>query len=297
MTAYKLDTMNESTHYSRKIIDSATHVINHAIKGLNLMGQTLDHDFVKAVTLIHSPTNRVVVSGMGKSGHVGKKIAATFASTGQPSFFVHPAEACHGDLGMITPQDRLLLISTSGQNPEFTVMIDYAKRFAIPIVCITSNRNSPLAQLADVALILPPVGEACPMGLAPTTSTTLTMALGDALAVALITCNNFTSENFHGFHPGGNLGRQLSFVARYMHTTSQLPIVIHGTLMRDAIVSITSYGFGCIGVVNSKQQFLGVITDGDLRRHMADDFLDLKVEEIMTANPVTIGPKDLMFLD
>ncbi len=232
---------------------------------------------------------RVIVSGMGKSGHVARKIAATMASTGTPSMYVHPAEASHGDLGMITPHDALLALSNSGETPELTDVIQYSRRFAIPLVGMTSHPESALAQASDIALILPQVDEACPMGLAPTTSTTLMLALGDALAVALLERKGFSSADFKVFHPGGKLGRKLLKVADLMHAGDEQPLVAGSMSMGQVLLVMTNKSFGCVGVLDAGgEQLAGVITDGDLRRHMAPGLFARTAAQVMTADPKTI---------
>lgn len=231
---------------------------------------------------------RVIVSGMGKSGHVARKIAATMASTGTPSIYVHPAEASHGDLGMITQHDALLALSNSGETPELTDVVQYAKRFGIPLVAMTSRADSALAQAADVALILPQVDEACPMGLAPTTSTTLMLALGDALAVALLERKGFSSADFKVFHPGGKLGRKLLKVTDLMHSGDELPLVAASMPMGQVLLVMTNKSFGCVGVLDAASgRLAGVITDGDLRRHMEPGLFERTAAEVMTADPKT----------
>jgi arabinose-5-phosphate isomerase len=237
---------------------------------------------------------RVIVSGMGKSGHVGRKISATLASTGTPSMFVHPAEASHGDLGMITRHDALLALSNSGETPELTDVVQYSRRYAIPLVAMTSRADSALAQAADIALILPKVDEACPMGLAPTTSTTLMLALGDALAVALLERKGFSSADFQIFHPGGQLGRRLLRVTDLMHAGEELPLVAAAMPMGQVLLVMTNKSFGCVGVLDEAGQHLGgVITDGDLRRHMDPSLFGRTAADVMTANPKTTRPKAL----
>lgn len=263
-------------------------------KGLQLLANSLGENFNHAVDLIRSHSGRLVVSGIGKSGHVGRKIVATFASTGQPALFVHAAEAGHGDLGMIAKGDVLLLISYSGEAKELGSIIDYAHRFAIPIISITGRENCMLARVSTIALVLPDAPEACPMQLAPTTSTTLTMALGDALAVALLRDRGFSKHDFKIFHPGGSLGQQLKRVSDLMHSGEKLPLANPQTLMSDILVEMTVYGFGCVAVVNESGHLLGIITDGDLRRHMNPQLLEQRADEIMTRQPVTLSPDALM---
>ena len=227
---------------------------------------------------------------MGKSGHVARKIAATFASTGTPAHFVHPAEASHGDLGMIVPGDAILALSNSGETAELADLISHAIRFAIPLIAITGRAQSTLAQAADITLLLPPSAEACPMGLAPTTSTTMQLALGDALAVALLNRRGFTHSDFQAFHPGGKLGAKLRRVASLMHTGDALPITTAGLPMPQALLLMTGKGFGCVCVVDAAGALAGIVTDGDLRRAMGPDLLSRRVGEIMNTRPLTARP-------
>ncbi|MCC7283568.1 MAG: KpsF/GutQ family sugar-phosphate isomerase, partial [Acetobacteraceae bacterium] len=246
-----------------------------------------------ALDRLGAASGRVVVTGMGKSGHVGRKIAATLASTGTPALFVHPAEASHGDLGMIGQGDAVLALSNSGETPELADLIAYSRRFAIALVAIVGRAPSTLADAADVALVLPRADEACPLGLAPTTSTTMAMALGDAIAVALLERRGFTAEQFSVFHPGGRLGRRLLRVQDLMHEGAELPLCPPETRMAEAIVAMTARRFGCLGLVGPDGRLEGIITDGDLRRHMSADLLGRPAAEIMTRAPKTIRPEAL----
>lgn len=279
---------------SHKILDAGRNTITAESSALAQLAESLDENFVRAVEMLSKPNSRVIVSGMGKSGHIAKKIAATFASVGQPSFFVHPAEASHGDLGMITANDILLLLSHSGETQELKTMLDYSRRFHIPMVAITAKENSNLATIADITLCYPNVAEACPMGLAPTTSTTMMLALGDALAISTLHTRNFSPTDFRTFHPGGNLGKQLSRVRDFMHGGDRLPVVDKGMLMNECLIKISYFGFGCVAVINDSEEILGIITDGDLRRHMHAGLLNDKVEEVMTPSPISISPDILM---
>ncbi|MGL4395300.1 MAG: KpsF/GutQ family sugar-phosphate isomerase [Hyphomicrobium sp.] len=249
--------------------------------------------FLNAVARLSAISGRVIVTGIGKSGHVGQKIAATFASTGTPAFFVHPSEASHGDLGMITPADVILALSWSGETVELKPIITYSRRFKVPLISITSRAESALGQQSDIALLLPRAKEACPHGLAPTTSTTMQLALGDALAIALLEAKGFTAHDFKVFHPGGSLGANLKYVADVMHKGDDLPIAHDRETMSGALVTMTAKSFGCLGIVDGKGRLAGVITDGDLRRHMGAQLLSAKVGEIMTRNPKTVGPQTL----
>jgi arabinose-5-phosphate isomerase len=249
--------------------------------------------FIAAVDLIHGAAGRLIVTGMGKSGHIGRKIAATFASTGAPAFFVHPGEASHGDLGMITADDLIMALSWSGETVELKDLIDYSRRFRIGLIGITANGESTLAKSADVALVLPKAREACPHNLAPTTSALMQLALGDALAVALLESRGFTALDFRALHPGGRLGAQLKFVRQIMRSGAAVPLVPLGTKMSEAIVEMSSKSVGCVGIIEAGR-LLGIITDGDLRRHMRPDLLDARVDDIMTPQPKTVRPDQLV---
>lgn len=254
------------------------------------MANGLAQPFADAVAIISGISGRVIISGVGKSGHIGSKIAATLSSTGTPSFFVHPVEANHGDLGMITSDDAIVALSWSGESPELKGMVAYARRFSIPLIAITAGDQSALARESTVVLGLPRVREACPHNLAPTTSTLLQLVMGDALAIALLEARGFTPENFRTFHPGGQLGANLRRIGDVMHQGSKIPLVASGTRMSEAILEISRKGFGCVGIINRDQQLIGIITDGDLRRHMAGDLLSMTVDEVMTPDPKTIEP-------
>lgn len=264
-------------------------VITQEATALTQLAAALDDGFVRAVELMLSAKGRIIVSGMGKSGHIARKIAATFASTGMPAHFVHPAEASHGDLGMMAAGDVALVLSNSGETPELTDIIAYTRRFDIPLIAIASRAKSTLMMQADVALLLPPAPEACGTGVVPTTSTTMTLALGDALAIAMMEHRHFTPENFREFHPGGKLGARLAKVADLMHSDDALPVCHRHTSMPDALIEISQKGFGVVAVLNDDGTLAGVITDGDLRRHMAG-LLDQVAETVMTRDPKTITP-------
>ena len=268
-------------------------VLRTEAAGLQALAAGLDGNFGRAVDLLASVSGRVVVSGMGKSGHVARKIAATLASTGTPALFVHPAEASHGDLGMIVPGDAVLGLSNSGETVELADLVAHSRRFGLPLVAITARAASALALAADVALTLPAAAEACPMGLAPTTSTTMQMALGDALAVALLTRRGFTEADFHQFHPGGRLGTRLKRVRDLMHTGEAVPLALPDTVMDRALLLITEKRFGCLGVIDAVGRLTGIVTDGDLRRAMGPDLLSRRVADIMTRSPRTIAPDAL----
>jgi arabinose-5-phosphate isomerase len=268
-------------------IDAARRVLRAEKEGLEALAASLDARFAAAIDVFASVRGRVIVTGMGKSGHVARKIAATLASTGTPAQFVHPGEASHGDLGMIAPGDAVLALSNSGETPELGDMVAYAARFRIPLVAMTRQAPSLLADASDVALVLPATEEACPLGLAPTTSTTMMLALGDAIAVALLERKGFSHDDFKIFHPGGRLGRRLLRVADIMHDGEALPLVPRGTPMTEAVLVMTAKSFGCVGVTEDGR-LAGIVTDGDLRRHMEDDLLARTVEEVMTSHPKTI---------
>ena len=249
--------------------------------------------FAAAVARMAAIRGRVVVSGMGKSGHVGRKIAATFASTGTPALFVHPAEASHGDLGMVAKDDLVLALSNSGETTELRDLTLYTRRFGIPLVAVTKQAGSTLAEAADLVLLLPDAQEACPMGLAPTTSTTATLALGDALAVALLSRKGFSARDFSVFHPGGKLGAQLLRVEEIMHKGDDLPLIGSDAMLAEAILEMTKKRLGCVGIVDGGGRLAGILTDGDLRRHIGTAGLDRPVDGMMTHEPRTIEPRAL----
>jgi arabinose-5-phosphate isomerase len=247
-----------------------------------------------AVDLIAKSNGRLIVTGMGKSGHVGRKIAATFASTGTPAYFVHPGEASHGDLGMITRDDVIMALSWSGETVELKDLIDYSRRFRAGLIAVTADAESTLAKAADVTLLLPQAREACPHNLAPTTSSLMQLALGDALAVALLESRGFTALEFRSLHPGGRLGAKLKFIRDVMHTGASVPLRPLGSAMADAIVEMTAKGFGCVGITERDGRLAGIITDGDLRRHMRADLLAARVDDVMTRNPKTVSGDQLV---
>ena len=261
--------------------------------GLTALAAALDGAFCRAVDLLGAAAGRVVVTGMGKSGHVARKVAATLASTGTPAQFVHPAEASHGDLGMVVRGDVVLALSNSGETAELADLIEHAHRFGLPLVAITANAASTLAQAAEVVLLLPAAPEACPTGLAPTTSTTMQLALGDALAIALLTRRGFDAQDFRQFHPGGRLGARLRRVRDLMHGGDAMPLASPETPMPAALIEISQKRFGCLGVLDGAGRLVGIVTDGDLRRHMGPDLLTRQVGAIMTRAPRTIGPEGL----
>lgn len=279
-------------------VSSAVRTLNLESEGLTQLAKELDGPlagpFEEAMRRLVAVKGRVIVTGIGKSGHVGQKIAATFASTGTPAFFVHPSEASHGDLGMVTRSDLILALSWSGETVELKPIITYSRRFAVPLIAVTSQAKSALGEQADVVLLLPRAKEACPHGLAPTTSTTMQLALGDSLAIALLEARGFTAHDFKIFHPGGSLGANLKYVSDIMHRGDRLPLIKSGESMADALVAMTEKSFGCVGIIDKRGRLIGVITDGDLRRHMGANLLGAKVDDIMTAKPKTISPTMLV---
>ncbi len=273
---------------------TAIRVLETEAKALQELSAFLNDSFVQAIEMISAAEGRVIVTGMGKSGHVGKKIAATLASTGTPAFFVHPAETSHGDMGMIVRGDVVLALSNSGEAKELNDLIEYTRRFAIPLIGITSKPESTLATRADIALLLPPCPEACPNGLAPTTSTTLTLAMGDAIAVTLLERKGFTEKDFKVFHPGGKLGQQLMKVSEIMHKGDELPVASEDVSVAAAIDIITAKGFGCIGLTDKNGLLTGIITDGDIRRKISADLPSKKAKDIMSRQPKTASPDMLV---
>ncbi len=282
--------MTSSTTDTAAVLAIARRVITAEAAALAMLADDLGESFARAIEMLLAAQGRVIVSGMGKSGHVARKIAATFASTGTPAQFVHPAEASHGDLGMVTRGDVVLVLSNSGETPELADIVAHTRRFDIPLIGIAGRADSTLLRQSDVALLLPAAPEACRTGVVPTTSTTMTLALGDALAVVLMEQRQFTPEQFRVFHPGGRLGARLVTVADLMHR--DMPLVASGAPMSDALIAISRKGFGVVGVIDAFGHLGGVITDGDLRRHM-DGLLALTVDQVMTRAPRTIGPAAL----
>jgi arabinose-5-phosphate isomerase len=274
-------------------LEAARRVLRLEADSLNMLTAALDAQFGQALDLLAGATGRVVVSGMGKSGHVARKIAATLASTGTPAQYVHPGEASHGDLGMITADDAVIALSNSGETEELRDIIAYTRRFDVPLVALVGKAGSALAQAADVAIILPAAPEACPMGLAPTTSTTMLLALGDAIAISLLERKGFSAHDFQVLHPGGTLGRHLLRVADIMHGNEELPLCRPETAMSEAILLMTNRRFGCVGIIDEAGKLQGIVTDGDLRRHMDRKLLQFNAGEVMTAAPKTIRPSAL----
>ena len=286
-----------TSEHGRALIASAVRTLEAEAGGITALSAAI-HDglgraFVAAVDLMHDARGRVIVTGMGKSGHVGRKIAATFASTGTPAFFVHPSEASHGDLGMITPDDVIMALSWSGETVELKDLIDYSRRFNIGLIAVTAAADSTLGKAADAVLVLPQAREACPHNLAPTTSTLMQAALGDALAVALLERRGFTALDFGKLHPGGRLGAMLKFVRNLMHTGATIPLVAAGAPMSEALVEMSAKGFGCVGITDPRGSLIGIVTDGDLRRHMRPDLMKARVEEVMTRSQKTVTPDQL----
>ena len=277
---------------STPFLDTAARVIRSEAEALSTLADSLDARFREAVDLIMATKGRVIVTGIGKSGHIAGKIAATLASTGTPAQFVHPAEASHGDLGMITPSDVVLAISNSGEAPELANLITYSRRFGIPLIAMTSRTNSSLGSQSDVILELPQLGEACGTGVVPSTSTTMTLAMGDALAIALMENRDFTAEHFRDFHPGGKLGARLSRVSDLMHVGDAVPVVALDAPMSLVLKQISQKGFGVTAVVDAQGIMAGIITNGDLGRHM-ETLSTSTALDVMTATPVTIAPDAL----
>ena len=280
------------------LIDSALRTLETEAGGIaaliTAIQDGLAQPLAAAVALIASSKGRLIITGMGKSGHIGRKIAATFASTGTPAYFVHPGEASHGDLGMITKDDVIMALSWSGETVELKDLIDYSRRFRTGLIAVTAEAASTLANAADVVLLLPQAREACPHNLAPTTSSLMQLALGDALAVALLESRGFTALDFRGLHPGGRLGAKLKFIRDLMHTGKSVPLIARGAAMSDAIVEMTAKGFGCVGITDAGGKLAGIITDGDLRRHMRPDLLSAQVDDVMTRNPKTVSGDQLV---
>jgi len=271
----------------------ARRVLEDEAKGLSALAAALDEKFTRAVDLMEKATGRVIVSGMGKSGHVANKIAATMASTGTPAQYVNAGEASHGDLGMITKSDMVLALSNSGETPELSDLVAHCEINDIPLVALVGRAGSSLDRAADVSLVLPDIAEACPLNLAPTTSTTAMMALGDALAVALLERQGFSPEDFNALHPGGQLGRRFIKVADIMHGADAVPMVDEATPMSEALLTMTAKSFGCVGIAGAEGALVGIITDGDLRRHIANRLLELSAGQVMTRDPLTIAPDTL----
>lgn len=283
---------------STQTLSSANRTLKTEADGLRALEHALSGElgvaFCAALDLISGASGRVIVTGMGKSGHIGNKIAATLASTGTPAFFVHPAEASHGDLGMVTPNDVILALSWSGETSELQSTVFYSRRFRVPLIAMTSRESSTLARAADIALVLPNISEACPYGLAPTTSSIVQLALGDALAIALLEDRGFSADDFRAIHPGGSLGASLMRVGEIMHTGDEMPLVALAAPMREAVQEISRKNFGCVGIIDDTGQLAGIITDGDIRRRLADDLMKRIVDDVMTRSPKTVEPGTLL---
>jgi len=275
---------------------SAARVLSMEAEALQTLAEKIwdDTEFARAVDLVSAIEGRVIVTGMGKSGHIARKIAATMASTGTPAFFVHPGEASHGDMGMIVRGDVVLALSNSGESREMNDLIEYTRRFAIPLIGVTSRPGSTLGESADIVLELPALPEACPNGLAPTTSTTMSLAIGDALAIALLESKGFTATDFQVYHPGGKLGQQLMRVSEIMHAGDAAPLTSVDAPLQETFALMTEKGFGAIGLVDEKGLLAGIITDGDIRRHISDDILSKTASDIMTKTPKIIRPETLV---
>ena len=269
---------------------AAQRVLTQEADALVLLARELDERIPRALDILAGVTGRVIVTGMGKSGHIARKIAATLASTGTPAQFVHPAEASHGDLGMVTAADAVVALSNSGETFELADIVSHTRRWSIPLIAITSKADSTLGAAADVTLPLPKVGEAGTMAIAPTTSTTMMLALGDALAVALLERKGFSTDDFRALHPGGKLGQRLLRVADLMHIGKELPLIDVESGMQEAILEMSTKTYGCVGAVDPQGNLVGIITDGDLRRHMNADLMHRTVREVMTEHPRTIRP-------
>jgi arabinose-5-phosphate isomerase len=287
-----------SSDRAQAAIDSALRTLDAEGGGIDALATALcdglGSSFAAAVDLIRASQGRVIVTGMGKSGHVGRKIASTFSSTGTPALFVHPGEAAHGDLGMIANNDVIIALSWSGETAELKNLTDYSRRFRIGLIAMTASADSTLAKTADVVLALPQAREACPHNLAPTTSSLMQLALGDALAIALLESRGFTAVDFGLLHPGGKLGALLKVVGDFMHKDASVPLAPLGTRMADAIIEMSAKGFGCIGITDPGGKLVGIITDGDLRRNMRKNLLDSRVDDVMTRAPKTVRPDQLI---
>ena len=285
--------MTAAVQQSQKELDrlSAIRTIDSEIKAIEELKHSLDSSsLTQALDFMQNSKGRIIITGMGKSGHIGKKIAASLASTGTPSFFVHPAEASHGDLGMITEDDVVIAISNSGESRELIDILNYCKRFGIKLVAITKNVESSLGKAGDVVLLLPNNGEACPLGLAPTSSTTATLVLGDILTIGMIERKGFSKEDFNDRHPGGKLGSILKRVSDLMHTGQDMPILDENSNMQAVLLEMTSKRLGCVGFINQAGDLTGILTDGDLRRCLSSKILEEKAVDLMTKNPKTIAP-------
>ena len=277
----------------KKILTSAKKAYLKELSSIKTLNTTFNNNFYKAVDAINNTKGRVIVTGVGKSAHIGNKISATLTSTGTPSYFIHATEASHGDLGSIKKNDCVIAISNSGETSELNNIIQFVKRFNITLISITSNSKSSLHKNSSIGILYKKPIEACPLNLAPTTSTTMTLIIGDCIAIALLELKGFESKNFKNLHPGGNLGKDLKYANEIMHTKNEIPIVNQDVKMSKAIILMTKKSFGCLGVVDKNKQMIGIITDGDLRRKMNSKFFEKKAKEVMTKNP-TIASKDIL---
>jgi len=268
-----------------QIIKEAKKVLKIEIESIKTLNSSFNDSFYNIVNTMFNTTGLIVVTGIGKSGHIANKISATLSSTGTPSHFVHPSEASHGDLGSITENDCILAFSNSGQSNELNDIINYAKRFGIPLLSISSNKNGLLSKKSNYSIVFKKPTEACPLNLAPTSSTTMSLIIGDAIAITLLKMRGFKKTNFSNLHPGGNLGKDLVKLSEIMHDKSELPLVNENELMSKVLILITEKSFGCVGVINKKGNLIGVITDGDLRRNMNSDIVNKKAKSVMTHNP------------
>ena len=278
---------------NKKIINSAKRTLTRELSSIKNLKSTFNNNFCKAVILIYNTKGKVVITGVGKSAHIGNKISATLTSTGTPSYFVHATEASHGDLGSIKKEDCVIAISNSGETSELNNIIQFTKRFNIKLISITSNSKSSLHKNSTVGILYKKPIEACPLNLAPTSSTSMSMIIGDCIAIALLELRGFKSSEFKRLHPGGNLGKDLKNLSEIMHTYKELPLAKLGEKMSKALLTMTKKSFGCIGVINNKDQIVGVITDGDLRRKLNSKFFEKKASEIMTKNP-TLANKNML---
>ena len=274
-------------------LSCAKRVLEIEYQALQKLKRSIGEEFLSVINILSKIKGRIIISGVGKSGHVGKKIAATLSSTGAPSMFIHPTEASHGDLGMITKSDAIILLSNSGESPELNDMITYSKRYNLPLIGITSKKKSTLVSNVEKILLLPEFREACPLKLAPTTSTTMMMALGDAIAISLLEKRRFSSENFKKFHPGGQLGNKMQTVKDLMRKGREIPLIESKKKMGSMLILMTEKRLGCIGIINQKKSLIGIVTDGDLRRNMNKNLLNQKIADIMTKKPKMISPEKL----
>ena len=281
---------------NKKIINSAKRTLAKEIVSIKKINSIFNNNFCKAVNLIFNTKGKIIVTGVGKSAHIGNKFSATLTSTGTPSYFIHATEASHGDLGSIKKEDCVIAISNSGETSELNNIIQFTKRFNIKLISITSNAKSNLHKNSTVGIIYKKPKEACPLNLAPTSSTSMTMIIGDCISMSLLELRGFKSKEFKSLHPGGNLGKDLKHLSEVMHTNKELPLAKLDEKMSKALITMTQKSFGCIGVVNQKKQIVGIITDGDLRRKLNSKFFDKKASEIMTKNP-TLADENMLVVE